>query len=555
MKTSIRILAALLALVLCVGLFAGCDQKPAETTKPAETNKPAETTKPADTTPAETTPAAELKNVDIYPLEGSPELEVIITNSSTKTYPEREIVKTWERATGVKINWREIADEGAYKTAIAAGEWPDVCLHFWGIDKATIYEYGQAGKLVNLVDYKEYMPNMWRMFEEIPGAYETVVNEDGSIYNMPYVCNTTTVGNPIYYRSDMAEAAGLSELPTTIEEFFTWLEGWQNYYGKDGAEFYCFLPYATGDMTYGGTIAGFFFPSFGELVKTGLHEHNGKVVLGAATEQFKLYLQFAKRLYNTPGFYKDTFVADPNYTKGLITEGKTGVATTMTHLTIDAFPSGEFDIYGLKPLTSEYWSTPHVAAKHSALFQNCWISTTCEDIETACRWLDAFWAPIDDPLNEEGTIWGLTPWRGELGVNFEFLNDGTAYRSFVPEGYATHLAWISANYITSAYVGDVPYIDDANSSLSRKSYVMGECMDPYAQEWGDINYVSISSDDQDTYATLWTDIDKYIASMNAAFITGEKDLEAEWDNYLATLNKMGLQEIIDIYQAAFDAQG
>ena len=65
MKTSIRILAVLLALVMCIGLMAGCDTKPAdETTKPAAQG----TTAPAaqDTT---TAPAAPTKNVDIYPLD------------------------------------------------------------------------------------------------------------------------------------------------------------------------------------------------------------------------------------------------------------------------------------------------------------------------------------------------------------------------------------------------------------------------------------------------------------------------------------------------------
>ena len=40
--------------------------------------------------------------------------------------------------------------------------------------------------------------------------------------------------------------------------------------------------------------------------------------------------------------------------------------------------------------------------------------------------------------------------------------------------------------------------------------------------------------------------------MNAAFITGQKDIEAEWDTYLKTLDDMGLQEVIDVYQAALD---
>ena len=40
--------------------------------------------------------------------------------------------------------------------------------------------------------------------------------------------------------------------------------------------------------------------------------------------------------------------------------------------------------------------------------------------------------------------------------------------------------------------------------------------------------------------------------MHAAFITGEKDIDAEWDNFQAELMDMGLQDVIDVYQAALD---
>ena len=38
----------------------------------------------------------------------------------------------------------------------------------------------------------------------------------------------------------------------------------------------------------------------------------------------------------------------------------------------------------------------------------------------------------------------------------------------------------------------------------------------------------------------------------AAVLTGEKDIEKEWDTYLAMLDEMGLQDVIDVYQEALD---
>ena len=39
--------------------------------------------------------------------------------------------------------------------------------------------------------------------------------------------------------------------------------------------------------------------------------------------------------------------------------------------------------------------------------------------------------------------------------------------------------------------------------------------------------------------------------MTAAFLTGSKDIDAEWDAYLAELDKIGIEELQEIYQAAY----
>ena len=40
--------------------------------------------------------------------------------------------------------------------------------------------------------------------------------------------------------------------------------------------------------------------------------------------------------------------------------------------------------------------------------------------------------------------------------------------------------------------------------------------------------------------------------MEGRFITGVSDVEKDWDSYCATLETMGLQEVLEVYQAAYD---
>ena len=68
--------------------------------------------------------------------------------------------------------------------------------------------------------------------------------------------------------------------------------------------------------------------------------------------------------------------------------------------------------------------------------------------------------------------------------------------------------------------------------------------------WGNTQYVALSDDATADFNDAWADIDTYLKDMHAAFITGEKDIDAEWDNYLKTLDQMGLQDIYDIYTEA-----
>ncbi len=54
------------------------------------------------------------------------------------------------------------------------------------------------------------------------------------------------------------------------------------------------------------------------------------------------------------------------------------------------------------------------------------------------------------------------------------------------------------------------------------------------------------------YTVLNGQIDTYITEQRTKFITGEADVEAEWDNYIATLKSLGMEEMISIQQAAVD---
>ena len=49
-------------------------------------------------------------------------------------------------------------------------------------------------------------------------------------------------------------------------------------------------------------------------------------------------------------------------------------------------------------------------------------------------------------------------------------------------------------------------------------------------------------------------ITDFVAQMTAEFVLGRQDIDAGWDNFVATVESMGVNRLVEIYQSAYDAQ-
>ncbi len=76
---------------------------------------------------------------------------------------------------------------------------------------------------------------------------------------------------------------------------------------------------------------------------------------------------------------------------------------------------------------------------------------------------------------------------------------------------------------------------------------------PYMEEdYFPLTLFKFNEDEQYVLDNRLADIDSYVQSMKGKFITGAADIETEWETYCNTLNDMGLQEVIEVYQSAYD---
>ena len=546
-----KILALILALAMILSM-AACG-KPAE--QPPVETQPAD---PVETQPVETEPVVQEpeKNADRYPLQSDKTFDVVSGSDIFGDDGETVITQAMQKATGVDIDWSFMTAEQV-QLALTGKDLPDAIFQYASLlDKATMYEYGQGGYFVNFMDYLDIMPNFSAVIEANPNALKVVQNEDGSVYCLPTLTVTSTgFNNLLYYRTDMMKAAGWEKAPATTDEFIQFVTDLQAHYGANDPEFIAVNAYAANRMGWSTKrIMSYFFPAFGELLLTELTvDSQGNVVLGAATEQYKHLLEFMNELWNSGAFNTNIYSQEATASQALAAGDHVAIVTDHNGHT----PEGYANMSVLAPLTSEYYTTQHWYKSPSCSWGRInAISAQCEDIETMVKWFDAWYAPATDPLNAEGTLYAITPWLGEIGVDHALDEATGIYTELAHEGIEMGKFLASESFqiaLYSGYEGGLfPYSSAPTNGVGVKGQGTINNLWPYAETPFDLNSLVLTEDESDTYNDAWTDINAYITESTAKFITGEADIAAEWDNYVKALEQMGLQDVIDVYQAAYD---
>ena len=65
------------------------------------------------------------------------------------------------------------------------------------------------------------------------------------------------------------------------------------------------------------------------------------------------------------------------------------------------------------------------------------------------------------------------------------------------------------------------------------------------------NGVTLNADEKEVYSDLYPEIKSYVEEMTVKFIMGLESFD-NYDNFLATLNSLGAQDLVAVYQSAYD---
>lgn len=552
-KTKVkRLLAVMLSATLCFS-FAACGQKESGESENKDKQEQADDPK-NETVPLENE-TVPLKNVDRYPLEGSPKVSIGVCVDNPE---ESTIFSIMADAIGVDPEYQVLTNEQI--TMLFAGdELPDMFFAHNGrlpsLTISQINEYGAAGMLINYMDYLDQMPNLKRLYEEHPEWFDAVMTVDGDFYTIPANIFTLTGSTHVlHYRTDHAALAGWETAPTTIDEFTQFLRDLKETFGADDPDYIPLSAYNSSQMRVNDRLCGFLFPSFGDLMECAITvDTDGEtIVAGFATEQYQRYLKYLKSLMEEELLNPNAFTANGDLINAAMMEGHISVGTRMAHLPTSMFESGEHELALFSPFASEYNSDPKWKINSLADYWIGMINSKCENLDAALAYMDACFAPEDDPLNEEGTLWGISWWLGELNVHWKYL-DENSYVQFEPKGDENDFL-AEEGYSSAPGIGffDKIRFNETTGKADYLSVDTKEKLLPYGVELIYAEDLILTEEEREVYNDTWPDIKTYLNQMNAAFVTGEADVDTEFEAFVKNLEQMGLQDIIDVYQVALD---
>ena len=578
-----RILALLLAAMMLVALIAGCgntavSDEASTAEAPAEASVISAVEAPSDE-PAEDSTVASTDEAAVAesPVEVVlPIAEEMITLdwftgdigylwSMMDDINENITLQELEKRTNVHINWTFADFEGQQcALMIASGDWADV------IDNANAQYPGgvEAGvadgvfaDLTEAID--DWMPNYKAYLDADDTLRRNCTNIDGRIN---FISKIYTEEAPIMWgplvRADWAKDLGYdpAELDT-YDEYYDVMMAMKSEYNMDNGVFRLL---ASGVNIYGGLTYGY---GIDGSLWTGKNEYpfyaeEGVVKFGALEDGFKDYLKMMNKWYES-GLISTDFVSNTDrdmFAAGGAT-GEFGLfyanVNHLTNLYGQATDEG-FELAPLpEPTVNEGEELHFSGSFYNRFSDNCMvILNETEYFEEICRFTDYLFTEEGATLMNygiEGTSYDVVD--GEIQINKDwFANCPTMPRAGNYNNVRTGMLGAGIYTCLLDYWG---FYNNYYSEIQLKTQEVWATRTPATlkESWEMpvfvTNYMTV--EDTSNANHYLSDIGTYLEQMVPAFILGQKDIEAEWDDFVQNQKDMGIETVIDIYQKAYDA--
>ena len=475
---------------------------------------------------------------------------VLYNQSESKPFQEDWLIlEEYKKRKNVLLDVR-LGDDTDYEKAIRqtfeTGDIPDIVLKVW---PENIEEYAASGLLLPFSDYEDRMPYFKAYIEahHLADELDKLRLDNGKYYLLPGYQREIQVQQWIY-RRDLFEKNGLGQ-PQTYDELFDALVALKEIDPDT-------IPITA---TWGGAHllammgAGYEIPAGWNGVRS-YNEGEDAWHFAPATENYRALYRFLNRCYQAgildPELFtqgETEFYAKLKDGRGLVTVTwiTSGFSNWNEALRENGFPEGEWAPLPVPESTMGITALPAMDPFRKGLAVPSRVVNE-PYFEDLLKFLD--WAVY----SEEGMT--LTTW-GVEGETFENTSDG---KVFLPEiktpknpdgtlditadyGLAT-LFDLAENEEYEDYKKPTEIVEFLERSLKAGETAS---MDPT---------LNLSANAIEAIRVLNEKIDPYVAETGQQFITGELDIDQDWYDYIAELEKRGYKTLEEIWNTAWEEQ-
>ena len=549
-----RLLAILMALCLLCALFAGCGST--ESTAAAD-SADAEASEATEAVTEETAASAEeeaptASGTISYPVGDGQTytISVVADGNLVDSIPGGDPAQCYGirqmcEATGINLEYTVFAMLSDNMTLmISSGDWTDIICK---IDEN--YSAGIVGALdeevvVDIAPYlEEYAPDYYNAINSNEAFRKKAYTDDGKMGAFYKIQPGATNGWAI--RKDWMDETDITEVPETYDEFEELaLAVLSNHPEIDSA-----IPMAGSFIAegYEGEIMQGYnmnTMSYGDF----RIEEDGSVGFVWTSDDARSYIEMVARWTEEGIFNADQILTGDaadygNYIYQGNAFAKNNGAEMFGDDQLAIADDPNFEIVPMNVLTVNKGDTLRVAGALDSASVAWSISGTCSDVETlisAINWMYTDEGKIAMSFGLEGTTYT----RDDSGYHF------TDYVMNNPDGIAQFLA---VSIATGLEVPGIVMEEQTaakftnDQQLNALEYWKTQTRGTEAYRMGTLTV------DENEAVAAYADIDTVVQERMMAFATGATEVNDEtWGDFVETVNSMGIDDIIAVYQTAED---
>lgn len=440
-----------------------------------------------------------------------------------------------------------------------------------------------GGAIVAVSDYTQYMPNFTAFVEEfdLQKDLDTIVRADGKFYRLPGMHETPNENYTLLLRKDLFDAAGVDI--AAIEKDWDWndlhdaLVKVKAYMVSEGLcteKDYIWSDLWSGSesgQNSGGNLLKVIANTYG--VKAGWGVGNtmcydaqkDEWYCGSTSDAYKEFVTVANKLVKSGILDPETFTQDDTTATNKFYNGETAIIS-VNQGQYSVFQSGletglgagNFETYMcVLPTGSNNYGSESTRLENGVMISKNALDDLGEDgFIKMMRFVDWLW------YSDEA--YTLTKW-GVEGEHYQLVKDpntGIDVKQLLPgfkcgglgingaeEDVDIRLQW--------GYAG-------GNFWYGHRQSLRDDNLNPVIQDFASratayrevkpLDPSVVTDEDQNEMLNLWqTSIVDTVNTWTLNFIIGNKDIEADWDTYVAELNAANLQSYLDMYNSAYNA--